>query len=135
MPLINWDDKYSVGITEFDNQHKTLLDSVNTLFENMMSSIDEDTPHKAVVELTGYAKVHFDAEEKAMAEFNYPDMEEHLKEHNFFKQKIADFEKDTGNAPTVLAFNIFNFIRTWILHHILVVDKKYTNFFNKNGLK
>ncbi len=135
MPLIEWEDKYSVGVNKFDIQHKVLIDSINNLFETMMTILEEDTPHKVIVELTNYANIHFDAEEKAMAEFGYPDTEAHIEEHHFFKQKISEFEKDKKNSVTVITFNIFNFMRTWIMHHILIVDKKYTSFFNKKGLK
>jgi len=32
-------------------------------------------------------------------------------------------------------FEIMTFLKEWLLDHIKVIDKKYSDFFNENGLK
>ena len=43
-----WDDKYSVGVKEIDDQHKNLFVVINELFRSIDSGITEEVIKKII---------------------------------------------------------------------------------------
>ena len=69
--MIEWDDKYSVGISIIDEEHKELIRIMicrHWTAKQHSNNIDEIS--KLLKELTVYALNHFSTEESYMAEFN-----------------------------------------------------------------
>ena len=64
---------------------------------------------------------------------NYKDKEEHINEHNTFRNFVNDIKKeDISNIE--FDKKLFEFLNTWILHHIKEVDMKYVDFLKKHLL-
>jgi hemerythrin len=90
---------------------------------------------KIVSDLVTYTVVHFKAEEKYFAQFRYPDTFNHRIEHVAFVKRVTDFKQgfETGKLP--LTVEVMSFLSEWLKKHIMGTDKKYSRFFNENGLK
>jgi hemerythrin-like metal-binding protein len=137
MPILNWTEEYSVGVQEFDNQHKKLMAIINKLFtlytEKKFSNIDVNP---IFAELNDYANIHFSTEEHYFNLYNYPQKAEHLAMHAAHRKKMIELknEYDAENSEKTL-FAISNFLNEWWIWHINNADKEYTNYFNANGLK
>lgn len=131
--LIEWEDEYSVGVKEIDEQHKKLFSLINSLFESMKESSYKKTPENIFQELLDYAKLHLKTEEDYFEKFNYPEKDVHKKTHDLYRSKISEFIKKKDN--TFLSFEIIDFLEDWWLGHIVSTDKKYQKFFKEHGLK
>ena len=136
MSKIIWTPEYSVGVEEFDNQHKKLIDLINQLDElyiqNKFDQIDVSPIFK---ELMDYASQHLEAEEHYFKLYNYAQKDEHVSLHNSYRQKILDLQLEYEKASSKeTLFKINNFLNEWWTWHINNVDKEYTEFFHANGL-
>ncbi len=135
MALIDWNDTYSVDVTEIDQQHKKLVSIINELNTAMKERKAAETMGKTIDELIDYTVTHFIVEEKYFDKFNYPETVSHKKEHDDFINKIKDVKKSFDKGSLMLSIDIMNFLKDWLINHIQGTDKKYSSFFNEKGLK
>lgn len=131
---IQWDQSYSVGINTFDQHHQNILKLLNTLEE---SAKTEGTSSAQVIdalkELLDYSVYHFNAEERELQAYNYPNLQQQKNEHKKFTAKIENFSAMylAGSEPNVS--DVIDFLRKWILTHIHEVDKNYGSFLQEKG--
>lgn len=134
MALITWDDSLSVNVAEIDQQHKKLIDLINELNDAMKRGEGKSVVGKTVYNLFNYTLIHFKNEEQYFEKFGYPDTEKHKKEHAAFVQKVTDFKDGIESGKLSLSVGVMKFLRDWLQNHIKGTDKKYSDFFNENGL-
>jgi hemerythrin-like metal-binding protein len=135
MPLVYWDESFSVNVAEIDAQHQTLFDLINKLYEAMKKGLGKEVLPKIIDELFNYVEKHFSTEEKYFDRFGYQETESHKLEHYNFLKKVSEFKKSYENGEIALTIDVITFLQNWLVTHIKVVDKKYSKFFNENGLK
>lgn len=133
--LIYWQSYYSVQITELDEQHKKLIEIINTLYDAYLSEIQQDKISSIIEEMYEYADVHFKTEENYFEKFGYKEANEHKAEHTSFLEKIKSFECGYKKNSKLLSLQIMNFLQEWLSNHIMKTDKKYIGLFKAKGLK
>lgn len=142
MAYMDWSENLSVGVKEIDNQHKNLIKMINEFYVRMMESDrsacrerDRIALGKLLSSLVEYTVYHFQAEEKYMDKFNYADTPNHKQEHRFFVEKVMDIKKRFDDGLLVLSVEATNFVKDWIIEHVMGSDKNYSECFIENGLK
>lgn len=133
--MFQWDDRYSVGIQSIDNQHREIFVVLEKLVEAMKKGHASDVTNQIVVDLERYAVNHFQKEEYFFQRFNFPGSAMHINEHQNFIKKITALKSDLKSGKITLTFDLLSFLKEWIDHHILVVDKQYSECFRQNGLQ
>ena len=133
--MIEWDDKYSVGISIIDEEHKELIRIMNVAIVAKQHSNNIDEILKLLKELTIYTLKHFSTEESYMAEFNYPELQYHKEEPDDFPNKTITYCNRVIEGDYHIANEIFEYLKQWLVHHIQITDKKYVECFKKNGLE
>ena len=73
--MIKLEEKYSVGLSIIDEEHKELIRIMNEAIVAKQHRIDLEEISKLLKELTMYALKHFSTEETYMVEFNYPEFQ------------------------------------------------------------
>ncbi|OGF28091.1 hypothetical protein A2303_00740 [Candidatus Falkowbacteria bacterium RIFOXYB2_FULL_47_14] len=130
MPLLEWKDDYSVGVEEFDRQHKKMFGLINGLHDKMREKImDKNDLEKLLAELSAYAEEHLKTEEKYFALYDYPQKEAHAKTHDTYREKIRDFM--AAEQDHFASFEIMDFLEDWWLGHVITMDKAYEPFFKE----
>jgi len=126
---VEWNEAYSVGYPDIDEQHKKLVTMINDLFQ-MGDNKGVDTKaafSKSFQEASNYAQNHFTEEEALLKNVGYPDLSEHKKEHiNFINEVWNQF--GLFNKGQISPVDLARFLKTWLLTHIAVVDKKYAPY-------
>ncbi len=89
--MIEWDDKYSVGISIIDDEHKQLIGIINKAIAARQHSNNSEEIIEILNEMNKYALTHFADEEAYMVQFDYPDYEQHRKEHQGFSIETMAF--------------------------------------------
>jgi hypothetical protein len=84
MPLLNWKPEYFVNVAELDNHHHELFDLLNTVYENVMNSLEGDCVLPIIDKLSEYTRYHFSAEEQYMREKVFQGIDEHVAKHKEF---------------------------------------------------
>lgn len=134
-----WQDSYSVGVAEIDDQHRHFFEVVNKVNELLDSnSYDREALISVIVELSDYALLHLSTEEEYFKKFAYEKAETHMLLHDIFRNKIREsIARARGlDADVVkLSAELATFCWEWMLNHILTEDKKYTKCFNEHGLR
>ncbi|MDA3852213.1 MAG: bacteriohemerythrin [Spirochaetaceae bacterium] len=131
---LGWKEEYSVYIESVDQQHKGLIDLINLLNRAYEEKKDKKIQNFAVQELLQYTLDHFTYEEHIFRTHGYPEVKEHRSEHEFFIRKVSQFKSDFDQGKESLTQDIISFLKGWLLHHILKVDKKYAEYFKAQGI-
>jgi hemerythrin len=133
--LFQWDDSYSVGIKEIDDQHEQLFQIVSELNDSMRLGKGKDVIGKTLEGLIGYTQTHFALEEKYFARFGYPETAAHKIEHQQLTGKVLEFQKEfLGGKVALSSVSVLQFLSDWLRTHIEKSDKAYAAFFKANGL-
>ncbi len=136
MPLMEWNEKMSVGVKQFDDEHKKLVAMVNELFDAVQAGKGKESLGKILDNLIAYTKSHFANEERYFAQHGYPDQDAHKKEHEALAKQVADVQqKYHSGATATLSMEVMNFLKNWLVKHIQGTDKKYGPFLNAKGVK
>lgn len=134
MELIEWSDEMSVNIKRIDEQHKKLIDLLNSLFIAMLDGLAQNVIDKIVSELINYADYHFKTEEYYFEEHNYPGFHSHKIQHSYYKDEILNFKQELLKGKTTVPMDVFNFLKDWLTDHILKSDQKYSKYLNDKGV-
>lgn len=134
MDLIKWDDQLSVHVAEIDEQHRKLIGMINNFYETIRDK-KKAALGDLLNSLVDYTMYHFSTEEKYMDKFRYRDTEAHKKEHKLFTEKVLEVKKRFDDGRLVITFEVTNFIKDWIVKHVMGTDKRYSGCFNDNGLR
>ncbi|MEI6379200.1 MAG: bacteriohemerythrin [Candidatus Falkowbacteria bacterium] len=139
MSIINkqlvWEDKYSVGVEQIDNQHKKMFAVINDLVSAINSKPTEEKLSAIIKSLIEYKKFHFATEEKYFKEFNYDGAADHIAKHHEFSQKLEEIESKYVGDVVGLAFELVDFLEDWLIEHLMIIDQKYVPCFKAHGLK
>lgn len=133
MPLIRWDNRLSVGIKVFDEQHKRLVSMINELHEAMKTGRGKHVLNDILRKMEEYAKTHFTSEEVIMKKYGFPGYWEHKREHEAFIAKVREFRTKYEKGELTLTFEVMNFLKNWLINHIMGTDKKYGPFLRERG--
>jgi hemerythrin len=132
MPFVKWEERYLLGVEQFDDHHKHLVDLLNQVHGMFLSNeVAEGKLQEILDSLEEYANYHFDQEEGWMREVGFPKLEEHILEHKRFIYKLYDLNKQFNDNNACLTLEIVTFLRRWLLEHIMNVDAKYGVFIRK----
>lgn len=134
-----WDDKYSVGIEEIDNQHRYFFELANKVYKAIEdSTINSSELLILLSEFEKYAQFHFITEENYFVEFNYGDKVPHVAEHNKYRETVSSMmERCRGDNLNlnVASKELADFAVEWLKSHILSSDYKYAEVFRSHGVK
>jgi len=135
MKKLEWEDKYSVGVEELDNQHKRMFAVINELLDAIDTKSTEEHLGSIIESLVKYKIFHFETEEKYFKQFNYEGAGDHISKHKEFNTKLAFLKEKYPTFSVDFAFELIDFLEDWLINHLMVVDQKYKECFNKHGLK
>lgn len=135
MPIL-WDEKYSSGVKEIDDQHKKLFEFVNKLEDFSKNGVDDETLADTLTFLGSYTKSHFCYEEMCMTKNNCPTAAQNKDAHkqflDFYTQVKEEFEKNGGSQA--LLEKIYKTAASWLDGHICKIDSHLKNCKNVKGL-
>lgn len=133
MAVIVWKEIYETGIVALDNEHRKLVEGINQLYEAVRDKRSEEVLGDVLAMLELYTVDHFQHEEKLMAEYHYSGLEEHQKIHQDLIDSLQEMKAGATSGTEELARELLKFLRTWLLEHILNVDKEYGSFLESRG--
>lgn len=131
MKKLIWKDEYSVGVELFDHQHQRLFDLINKLAEQSGDPPNIQLATQTLKEMLNYAKEHFTDEEKLMEQCQYPELPEQKNQHTYFLKTTAELCAYSPHDKEMSVNEIAEFLNIWWLMHILKLDMKYKEFFQK----
>lgn len=121
---LQWDDALSTGNEAIDNQHKYLVETLNSLGQAINEGHALEIIAKILGQLRFYAGWHFGREEECFESYQCPAAEKNHKAHEVFVIKFdkyhTKFRQEGGSIE--MALKIHEEISDWIVNHIMIVD-------------
>lgn len=132
--MMQWVDELSVNIRWVDEQHIRLIDLINELHKAMSSGKGKEAIADVLTQLKEYTVFHFGREEKEFTKYGYPESETHKVAHQMFVAKIDSFEEKILSGRSSVTMEVLDFLKDWLIKHIMGVDQQYGPFFNQKGM-
>lgn len=130
--FIEWNDKFLTKIKKIDNQHKVLVDIINKLHHDVIMDKNGSLINEHLMDLKIYTINHFSTEEKILKKYNYPAEKEHKEGHQKFINKVSENLFDVSSDKLAQGYRLIEFLKDWILNHILVHDMEYVSHLKKH---
>ena len=122
---MEWNDEYSVGIQEIDDQHKRLLDIFSYIERGIRLQRGWMEIFHSVADLKIFARIHFEIEEALMRLYGFPALRAHIEEHQHFFTRLAEIESKALKGP--VEKETLEFLCDWLKSHIQGSDRGYTD--------
>ncbi len=125
-----WTQNLSVGVAMIDDQHKTLFEKADKLFEAGKNHQAKEYIGELLIFLEEYTKKHFADEEKYMLSIKYPGYNAQKQSHADFIRQLSklrnDYAASGGNVLVVINAN--QLMLNWLTQHISIMDKQIGEF-------
>lgn len=135
MALITWNKSLSVNIESIDDEHKMLIAMLNEFYDNLALKSNKENISELLAKMQDYTIYHFRNEEEHLKLHGYSNLKDHIKEHRIFIEKVNEVEKRFSDGKSILSLELINFLKDWLQNHIMVSDKKYSDFLISKGVK
>jgi len=131
--IVTWKNRYSVSIDDVDNQHKEIFHLLNKYYNRIMQGHSLDEIISVFNELTVSCQDHFSFEEDLMHLYAYPGLYSHKNAHDYFIGELEHMKQVVQNSFNSVSLESVDFIRNWIINHIMGLDKPYSTFLRLRG--
>lgn len=135
MAFIDWTDDMSVGIKQFNDDHKDLIKFLNDLHAGLISKVGISQMSYILDGLIDYTVKHFKNEERYMVKYSYPQYEKHRAEHEGLLRKVEEFKGRLESGETSFSVELMGFLKKWLVEHIQGSDMEYKEFFKQFAKK
>lgn len=130
MALIDWDERFCVGIASVDHEHREMIRLINDLHEHFGGS-------DSVIEFLGeiYTRIsaHFALEEKVMRERQYDQYADHKADHERLLDEIRDIMDDVEDRGSYQESVLADRLRSWFGDHFRTRDARLHRFLEGAG--
>lgn len=129
-----WQTDFIIGVSQMDIQHKRLFEIANSIAETLRFNNESDMLAESFAALIDYTHYHFAAEDALMSLYGFPESESHAKSHREHERMAEEYFENIRNGKIPGKIEFQQFMNDWLLHHILVEDRKYSAFLNARGV-
>jgi hemerythrin-like metal-binding protein len=129
-PVLQWEERYEVGIAAIDGQHREMLDLANRLLAGLHARADHDELVESLRELVRATEHNIATEERLMQEHGLAPRH-HAEEHARLLDAIRRFDLhlDASGLETSARW-----LRDWLLGHIDEDDRPFAEQLRSRGV-
>lgn len=117
MTLINWDEKYSVGVASVDHEHRELIELINATHENLLRAESPGAVLEFLGEIYGRIAAHFALEERLMRKKHYPQYAGHKADHERLLDDIREIMDDYEDRASFDEQQLAGRLHAWFSGH------------------
>jgi len=127
MALIGWKDEYSVGVPAVDEEHRDLIELINTLYDNMRSPERDTDVNEFLGEIYARIASHFALEELLMRQHGYDEYLQHKSDHEQLLDEIRDIMDDFEDGKLLDDADLARRLDAWFSEHFRTRDARLHN--------
>ncbi len=124
MVKIRWNEQFSLGIPQFDERNKELIELLNKMIEYTNEAIDSNVISQLIEQTISYALIQFEEEEEYLQTMACPDISMQKHQHDSFKKRMYQFRLDAIEKKDNFSQEICEFLIDWLAFHVLYRDKQ-----------
>jgi hemerythrin len=132
--LITWSARYSVGIARIDAEHQVLIKLINDLYAKIRAGDSPSGTVKVLDGLADYTLSHFGTEERLLKRYAFPGYAQHKAAHDKLVAQVKQLQGDARTRKTAISPEVMAFLQSWLIGHILGMDKKYASHLAAAGV-
>lgn len=123
--IFPWNSNFIVGVAFIDEQHQKLVELLNKVIAQFITSNDQTANEAVLQELIDYAHYHFDEEEKLWHQYfnGTALLQDHAKTHDAFFTKIESI-LESDDKHISIAERLIEYLTNWLAVHILHNDRR-----------
>ena len=129
-----WHEYYSVGVRQFDSDHRRLLELANTMVNETLRGPLPELPGDVLNDLIECTEQHFAHEERLLTTTGYAGLEHHKDEHRRLLGEIRS-QQSAFNAGRITADDVARFLADWLFNHMEAEDRHYGEHLNSLGYR
>jgi hemerythrin-like metal-binding protein len=124
MSLIEWDEKFSVGVAAVDHEHRELIGLVNETYARLKRPDAGVTVPDFLGEIYARISAHFALEENLMRTKRYAYFDEHKADHERLLDEIRDIMDDYEDDEVFDEQQFAQRLGTWFTGHFSTHDAR-----------
>lgn len=128
MPIIQWEERFSVGLPQIDEHHRHLFMLLDKIYTTFGGPDANEELTLVIDELIDYAIYHFFFEEQAMGNSNYPHLDQHRQAHDYFTSRVVALHEEHHTGKRPLTLDVLTFLQSWLVNHIVETDGQFGRF-------
>jgi hemerythrin-like metal-binding protein len=125
---------YDVKVVRMNEEHQRIFDYINTLHARIKDKAQPAQLLGTLREFADFTRAHFAHEEELMMRANYSGLPGQQRAHQKLLKQVGEFITSVESGGSVDLIGMLAFFREWLIDHILVMDKKYSNHLNDRGI-
>jgi len=126
MVLLQWDESLDVAVEPMNEQHRVLIDLMNTVYAKNSANAAKAEVETAIEDLMEYVVKHFRDEEAYMESMGFPGLDVHKKLHHNLLSELNRLLDGYKTEPANRIGNDFMvFLKFWLSTHIRGIDTLY----------
>lgn len=126
MAFFSWTEKMETGVKVIDQDHHSLVDSINALAEIVEEGGNPAALSNVIGNLVTFVDTHFTREEAIMRQYGYDGYMEHKERHRTMRLFVHSAGHVIRENPDFIDLEaLLEVLRTWLNHHILYEDMDY----------
>ncbi|HJP19506.1 MAG TPA: hemerythrin family protein [Nitrospinota bacterium] len=131
--VITWKNKMSIDKDVIDNDHKTLIQIINSVETALKEGKRGKDLMAYIQELKKYTDEHFEREENILKKIKYPSCHQQLKKHEDLIIQLNDITSDLlglrgERAQDKSIPKLVKTLKSWLMGHVLKDDMKIKPF-------
>ncbi|MBF0127687.1 MAG: hemerythrin family protein, partial [Magnetococcales bacterium] len=134
-PFFPWGERLLTGIAFVDQEHKMLVDMINSLQLAMKEGRGADVIGKILDGFVDYTRKHFAHEEEAMARTDYPSLTEHKAKHVRLVSTLQQLVEEFKQGRFSVGIDLLGIAKVWLVEHILGTDRTYVPYMKAKNIQ
>lgn len=136
MPLIEWQERFRIGIPSVDYEHQELIGLLNELYEGVTGLAGADEIIGFLGELYARISAHFALEERVMKQRGYDQLADHKADHEALLDQIREIMDDYESDQQDISVEAFGQrLETWFGNHFQTHDARLHKAMADQGLE
>lgn len=124
MSLIEWDEKFSVGVAAVDHEHRELIGLVNETYDKLKRPDAGIAVPDFLGEIYARISAHFALEEKLMRANRYAHLNEHKSDHERLLDEIRNIMDDYEDGRVFDTEQFAQRLGAWFTEHFRTHDAR-----------
>ncbi len=125
---IEWNDSLILSHEHIDDDHREMAALINKLYLSVSETFGKESIRTAAHELLRFSQAHFSHERGLMGHHRYPEMVEHLGEHNQLLSELQSLIASIDTDDDHPRFEAVEFLDDWFANHLKGADARLATF-------
>lgn len=117
---------FDSGVEQLDEQHLGIRDAILKLQKDLRAGLRDRALVDALDSLLQRMKEHFYDEEAHLERIGFPDVQQHMEEHDQFRIQVAQLRDRVDTGDAAVALELSTFLYNWFKNHTLQEDSAFS---------